>query len=1334
MPDKKTRIVSFGVWAVLLFALTTMLGAGGFFYYFAKQFEQETCQRYNDKQFEHTRGIAEDLSQLLLRIESDFKYVATLPDVQGTDPKKIWPHLAACYERFNGRLGDVARIDADGNFITTYQKETELSGKSALHRPSTTQAINNRKISLAGPYTTIDKTKAIAFDMPIFRTEKNGEKVFTGTISCRIDIESWIKTYVAPYDIQLGSFTWIINENRQIVAHSNPALVGQSWDVIAQGAFLDPNPTSKDRKGDYEFLTMALSTPSGKMQIKLASLGEEEQLITYVSSKVPWAKWLVISNAPRKAVLRPFHENLRKVWIVAVFFIGTFIVVAVFALYTEQRKVRVERDLRYSLQQSEKKYRTLVERSNDGIVLASPDGFIKIINRRFAEMVGKNEKELLGENLLDYIANRQRPLVQEEWKRRERGFSASYEIELMTNNKERNTFVIFSESPVFSLNEEHTGNLSVLTDITDQKRAEQEIKRQNEELSTINLIAETTSKTLILEEIFSSTVEKIKETLQLDCCLIMTINEKTHSMSVTASIGCSKEFLDEPIVKNIPLGVSYVGKAIETGEIVIVENLSLDDGTQKIRPGLSVIQKEGVISTAFVPIKVRDKCYGLIACGNRRIRNFTKQETRLLATIGQTIGIAVEKAHLYQNARRRAMRLEMIYKVGDKLTALLELDELLPAVVKLIHNTFEYYNVNIFLYDKQANQLIFTAGCGGFQSPEPIGAIVNPKEGVVGKCFFTHEPILVDDVSKEPGYMSIDSLPYTRSELAVPLLVRGSVIGVLDVQNSTSGAFDEEDLLTLQVLAEQISVAVENAQLYEKIKHSLDEVRKSQAFFAKIVLESPLATFITDAEGKCILMNQSALTLIGSTDSYDEVVGKYNLLKDPPFVNTPIEEALHRVFKGEVAHLTVDLPAQNSLMHNLKYESFTLKATLFPLVDDFGKVGNLVAKFEDLTEKKILESALQQAQKMESIGTLAGGIAHDFNNILGGVLGYTSFIKTKMPKTDPLYRYINIIESSARRAADLTQQLLAFARGGKYRVQNLNLNLLVKEAVELIESTIHKNIKLKLELANTALAVEVDGGQIIQTIVNMCINARDAMPEGGLLTVSTSFVTLDEQFTYKHPGSKVGRYVLLRVSDTGTGMPEETKQRIFEPFFTTKKDKKGTGLGLAMVYGIVKNHKGYINVESELGVGTTFLIYLPASDTQLEETKTANNDLKEGNETILIAEDEDMMRNLLVEMLDSSGYQVITAENGREALSIYREQFGNIDLVILDMMMPELNGPEAFRRLKEINPEVKVLFSSGYDEQTQSQDILNEGVIGFLQKPYGVNDLLSKIRTVIDSR
>jgi PAS domain S-box-containing protein len=1002
-------------------------------------------------------------------------------------------------------------------------------------------------------------------------------------------------------------------------------------------------------------------------------------------------------------------------------------------LRDEKNQLDTERELRHSLQQSEKKYRLLIERSNDGILLTSPDGFIKLVNKRFTEMVGKNEEELLGQNILDYAAPAQRKMIEQEWQRRERGVSSSYELDLVKPVGSAPLTLIFSESPVFNRKNEHIANLAVLTDITDKKRAEEEIKHQNEEMFAVKAIAETANQSLILEEIFEATARKIYETLKLDGCLVASINEKARELNIRASIGFSPEFINDDSIKRIPLGVGFAGKAAEDGELVVIDDLSIDGYTLGERPALAAVQREGIISAAFIPIKVREACYGIIGCVSRSRRLFSERDIHLLNTIGQTIGLAVEKGRLYQNARRHAMRLETIYRVSDKLTGLLELDELLPALVKLIHDTFNYYNVNMMLYDKEHRQLVFTAGCGGFQRPEPIGRRIALLEGIIGNCFQRREPILVNDVSKEPNFMYMERLPETKAELAVPLMARSSAIGVLDVQSRFVNAFDDEDLLTLQALAEQIGVAIENAQLYERIKHSLDEVRKSQAFFAKIVLESPLSTFITESDGTCILINQSALALLGTNAIYDEVIGKYNLLSDPPFAAIQLEEKILAVLAGEVVQFNVDLPAIASETKRSLRDTITLRATFFPLMDDARKVANIVAMFEDLTEKKQLEEALQQAQKMESIGTLAGGIAHDFNNILGGVLGYTSFIKTKLSKGDSLYRYIDIIETSARRAADLTQQLLAFARGGKYRVQILDLNQVVREAIELIARSIPESISLTLKLAAMLPPLEGDGGQIIQTIVNMCINARDAMEQGGQLVIATSVADVGEAFVNRHPGAKLGTYVRLTVSDTGSGMSEETKQRIFEPFFTTKKDRKGTGLGLAMVYGIIKNHGGYIDVESEPGKGTAFLIHLPISSKPFENTARPTSRLpKFGRETILVAEDEDMMRDLIVEMLDSGGYQVISVDNGRKALDVYRERAREIDLVILDMIMPDLGGQEAFRQLKEINPGVKVLFSSGYSQDSQAQQIMSEGVLGFIQKPYAINELLDKIRLIID--
>lgn len=1340
MPKKQPGIISLGIWLVLLFALTTMFGAGSVLYYFSKDFEHDIWVRYNEKQYEHVQGIARELKEVLSLIQKDLEFTASLPDVQGDNASAAWPQLEAFYRRFGDHINDIARIDANGNFVTTYRTEMRKAGQSALNRPSTRQTIVTHNPSIGGPYTTYDNTKAISIDVPVFRQEKDKEPVFVGTVSCRIDIDKWIKNYVTPYDMQLDSFTWIVSQEHKIVAHSNAILIGQAWnDVawndVAHASFLDPNPPATNRQPDREFLMAAFSGAGGKKRVTLGSLGGEEQLVAYAPLHIADANWLVISNASYRAVLQPFFLNMQRVWIVGSGFVGLFFIVVIFSLGSERKKLQTERELRLSLQQSEKKYRMLIERSNDAILLTSPDGFVKLVNKRFTELMGRDEESLLGHNFREMISPACVELLERESHRREEGFSASYELDLLAKKRQPIT-VICSESPVFNRNSEHIGNLSVLTDITEKKKAEQDIKRQNEEMFTLNVIAETANQSLILEEIFEATTRKLSETLKLDCCLITAINEKTRDMTIRSSVGCSPTFLAAPGIERIKLGEGYAGRAAELGELIVVADLSRDeDPSIGPRPALKAIQEEQLMSTVFVPIKARQACYGIIACGNRSMRTFSDQDLRLLKTIGQTVGLAVEKAQLYQNARRRAMRLESIYRVSDRLTALLTQDELLPAVVRLIHEAFNYYNVNILLYDKPSHQLVFIAGCGGFQRPEPFGARITPPEGVVGWCFQKGEPVLVDDVSKETKFIYIDSLPETRSELAVPILTRGEAIGVLDVQSSNVNVFDQEDILTLQALAELIGVAAENAQLYQRVKHSLDEVRKSQAFFAKIVLESPLATVISEPEGTCILLNESALLLLGEGMVNEEVIGKYNILKDAPFAGTKLAEQMKVTLSGEVVQFTFEIPNPAAINNqHPRHEMLTLRATLFPLMDDAHKVANVVAQFEDLSEKKMLEEALTHAQKMESIGTLAGGIAHDFNNILGGVLGYTSFIKTKMGKTDPFYRYINIIDSSARRATELTQQLLAFARGGKYRVQVLDLNQLVKEAIELIESTIDRKIAITLKLANNLPAVEGDGGQMIQTIVNMCINARDAMEEGGQLILSTRDAEIDEPFAYRHPGSRVGRYVLLTVSDTGAGMSEETRQRIFEPFFTTKKDKKGTGLGLAMVYGIVKNHGGYIDVTSELGHGTTFSIYLPRSDKKLPANeRKATIPLKKGHETILVAEDEDIMRDLLIEMLDTGGYQVISVETGKAAIDTYQQRQAEIDLVIINMGMPELDGRAIFRKLKEINPDVKVLVASGFNQDSQTQEILSEGVLGFIQKPYGVSDLLDKIRLVMDA-
>jgi two-component system cell cycle sensor histidine kinase/response regulator CckA len=366
-------------------------------------------------------------------------------------------------------------------------------------------------------------------------------------------------------------------------------------------------------------------------------------------------------------------------------------------------------------------------------------------------------------------------------------------------------------------------------------------------------------------------------------------------------------------------------------------------------------------------------------------------------------------------------------------------------------------------------------------------------------------------------------------------------------------------------------------------------------------------------------------------------------------------------------------------------------------------------------EKRILEERLQLAEKMESIGTLAGGIAHDFNNLLMGIQGYASLMLLDLNPSDPHYERLKRIEEQVQSGADLTRQLLGFARGGRYEVKPTDMNDIMKKTSSMFGRT-KKEITIHRKYGKDLRTVEVDQGQMEQVFMNLYVNAWQAMPGGGEIYLETENVPLNDEQAFPH-SVKPGKYVKITVTDTGTGMDEKTKDRIFDPFFTTKEMGRGTGLGLATVYGIIKGHKGMIDVESEPGQGTTFTIYLPASEKEAAKEKTAAGTIARGAETILLVDDEKMVVEVTRKLLESMGYRVYAAGSGQEAIAVYMEKRNAIDLVILDMIMPGLSGGETFDRLREIDPEIRVLLSSGYSIEGEAQHILNRGCNGFIQKP-----------------
>jgi PAS domain S-box-containing protein len=387
-----------------------------------------------------------------------------------------------------------------------------------------------------------------------------------------------------------------------------------------------------------------------------------------------------------------------------------------------------------------------------------------------------------------------------------------------------------------------------------------------------------------------------------------------------------------------------------------------------------------------------------------------------------------------------------------------------------------------------------------------------------------------------------------------------------------------------------------------------------------------------------------------------------------------------------------------------------------------------------LEELKLTSVQLLQAQKMQAIGQLAGGIAHDFNNILTAIIGFGTLLKMG-EKDDLLQTYISNILTSAERAARLTQALLAFSRKQIINPKPVNLNEISRRLGKLLSPIIGEDIELSIFLTDKDLTVMADPAQIEQVLMNLATNARDAMPGGGSLTIRTELTQLDHEFIKLHGFGKPGPYAFLSVEDTGIGIDEKTKERIFEPFFTTKEVGKGTGLGLAMAYGIIKQHDGYITVYSEIGKGTIFKICLPLIKSTVEEEKEAIlPKIERGTETVLVAEDDAQVRELISEILTGSGYTVLDAENGEDAIRVFYENKDKIHLLILDVIMPKKNGKEVYDEIRKVEPHIKAIFISGYDENLIHKKGVLEKELDFISKPISMEKFLRKIREVLDKK
>ncbi|HNT34954.1 MAG TPA: ATP-binding protein [bacterium] len=660
-----------------------------------------------------------------------------------------------------------------------------------------------------------------------------------------------------------------------------------------------------------------------------------------------------------------------------------------------------------------------------------------------------------------------------------------------------------------------------------------------------------------------------------------------------------------------------------------------------------------------------------------------------------------------------------------------EMQVLCREMVETIAFGLAAENCSLMLLDHEKTCLQLRAACGPYQTkgqsyaPGEWGGESFPLGyGIVGKVAQAGVPIRVNDVSKEKDFLPRqDSLVELGSLMSFPLRCEGEVIGVLNVSHREKGFFSAESLATLALIAERTAQIISNRLVHE-------ELRRSEIHLREILENAGDAILVYDASGELIDANSAVERITGiAPQKYiqQEVKWESGVHPDDAEQYTVLLSSSLATGKPELFEYRY-LDPQGGI-HYLEQKNSRF-------LDSSNQVERIVVTIRDTTERRQLQEQLIKAQKMESLGVLAGGVAHDFSNLLTSIVGNSSLMLSEMPSESPLQEGLKQIAKAAEIASGLCRQMLAYSGKGRFVVLPINLTDVVNEMKDLLDVTVSKTVEIRYELDTSLPCVEADAAQMYQVISNLVTNASESIGNRkGTVTIKTASRECTREFfadCYLNLVLQEGSYVMLEVSDTGCGMTPETMQKMFDPFFTTKFT--GRGLGLSAVLGIVRGHSGTIQVNSEPGQGTTFRLLLPATDRCPSNHQPAHVESKTflRGLTILVVDDDPAVLDLIELILDGEGSKVLKATDGLEALDVYQAHAKEIALVILDMTMPNLSGEDTLFRLRAIDPDVRVLLSSGYSETPEKFRFEEWGAKGFIHKPYPVADLIKAIERSLD--
>ncbi|MBI3829074.1 MAG: GAF domain-containing protein [Planctomycetes bacterium] len=837
----------------------------------------------------------------------------------------------------------------------------------------------------------------------------------------------------------------------------------------------------------------------------------------------------------------------------------------------------------------------------------------------------------------------------------------------------------------------------------------EDTRRQAAEIALFEQIGRSFAEHLRLEDTLSNMIRNVSKVFPTRWAAVFELDEARQELFARA---ITIPHPEAPVIR-IPVGArSLVAACFREGRTYVSEDLRTDP-----RSSPELTEKYGTRCGVVTPLGPPGKPFGVLFAMDPEAQTFDPDAVRRLEQIAVLATAALERSYLHEEVQRRADELALLHEVGKALVENPLLETSLQRIADIVRKHFHASGAGFLLASPDGTELIVHGIAGGNAESLREARVSLSEPGIINQAFLERKTIVVNDKLTDPrmGTIFNDQMPNARSGMVVPIQTSQAPVGIAGIYFDHPRRFDEREVGRLESVARLAASAVERQKLGRALL-------ASEARINEILDSTPAVVISLDLTGRILSFNATAERITGYRR--DEAVGRdcLELLYPEPSERKRVAGLLSETYasdrtgRNDITSVTTRDGKQRKIRWSGEF-----------LHGPDGKKAGIVGMGIDVTDQVQLEAQFLQAQKMESVGALAGGMAHDFNNMLGGILGQAALAHAQLRPGDPLHKVLKKIESAAQRGADLTSKLLAFARRSVIQPLPVDLGLLTRETAELLAGSLPREITVISHVTPNLPPIEGDPTQLQQVLLNLCVNARDAMPEGGTLNLRVN--------------QGDGGGVRLEIADTGTGMTAEVKEHLFEPFFTTKEKGKGTGLGLAVVFGIVRSHAGRIDLESAPGQGTRFILNFPGMKakerTAGPEGATPSADgrppleLFTGNEEILLIDDEAIMRESTQKLLESLGYRVQVATGGESGLELLDSGESKPKVIVLDVMMPGLAGVPLFHELRKRLPKAPVILISGFSREREVQLMLEAGAQELIQKPFRLEELATAIRRAL---